>query len=87
MFVLIGEGYDVVQERVGEGFVDKDFEERIALFSSVDGARAYAEAYRLKHVQHMSFSAPQVFRRNSPMASFTNYRVEIVEDLEVDPVA
>ena len=87
MYVLIGEGYSVDQVEIGGAFEENWFEERVALFSDEYKARRYAESFRLARAQHDSFSAPQVFRRLSPMSRFVSYRIEeeVEEVLEVNP--
>lgn len=88
MFVLIGEGYDVVQHHIGESFVQEDFETRVALFDVEADAKAYAESFRLSNPRSQSFSSPQVFRANSPMCLFVSYRIETDEKefLPVNPI-
>jgi len=55
MFVLIGEGYEVVQNFIGGDFENVDFEERVALFDSEKAGQLYAESLRLAKEKHQSF--------------------------------
>lgn len=89
MYILIGEGYDLSQTRVGGDFEEYPFEVHVALFTTKEGAIHFAEQFRLKHPKHQSFRAPQVFNRKSRMAQFTSYRVEehVEEVLEIDPTS
>lgn len=84
MYVLIGEGYSVSQDRVGGDFVEHDFEEDVALFTSKADAKAFAENVRLKTPKPASFAAPQVFRITSRMAPYTSYRIETYDEIKLD---
>lgn len=84
MYVLIGEGYNVSQDRVGGDFVKHDFEEQIALFTYKADAKAFAENTRLKTPKPKSFASPQVFRITSRMAPYTSYRIETYNEIELD---
>ena len=96
MYVLIGEGYDVIQHRIctvhwvsiGESFVNEEYEENVALFTTKEKAIDFAESFRLKQCKKLSFSSPQVFRRRSRMGRYVNYRVEEynAEHLDIDPI-
>jgi hypothetical protein len=87
MFVLIGVGYWVEQQVIGGEWHDIAFEEQVALFTTEKKARVYAEHCRLKTEIRRHFSAPQVFKKKSPMSSYTSYRIETHEEtvLEIDP--
>ena len=84
MYVLIGEGYSVAQDKIGGDFVEHDFEEEVALFTFKADAKAFAENMRLKTPKRKSFSSPQVFRVTSRMSPYTSYRVEEYRTLELD---
>jgi len=85
MFVLIGEGSDCYQEKVGGQFIDHDFEDQLALFPSEKSAKKFAEGFRLKSARHGSFGDYAIFRKSSILARYSSYRIEEY-DAKVLPV-
>jgi len=78
LWVLIG-----IEDNVSGNFKLPKSEKEVGLFTTENKAEEYVKKYKLKEPIYKLYDSVKIFKRESPLASYSDYRIELYEKVDL----